>query len=139
MLSAAIARLMSKCPWRGWKWQRGIKGSSLPLPLLSCKSWMFIKENSDRYRITPIHPEVATRGLLWKKLFLRISKCLQESPYVGVSFYQSCAPESCNFIKKILQQRSFPVNIKKFSGTLILKNICEQLLLYIIGKNIYKY
>ena len=24
-LSAAIARLMSKCLWSGWKWQRGVK------------------------------------------------------------------------------------------------------------------
>ena len=31
------------------------------------------------------------------------------------------------FIKKRLQHRCFPVNISKFLGTTILKNICEQL------------
>ena len=35
----------------------------------------------------------------------------------------------CNFIKKRLQHRCFPVNIAKFLRTFILKNICERLLL----------
>ena len=34
-----------------------------------------------------------------------------------------------NFIKKRLQHSSFPENITKFLKTIILKNICEQLLL----------
>ena len=33
-----------------------------------------------------------------------------------------------NFIKKRFQYRCFPVNIAKFSGALILKNICQRLL-----------
>ena len=37
--------------------------------------------------------------------------------------------QACNFIKKRLQQRCFPVNIAKFLRTPILKNICERLLL----------
>ena len=37
-----------------------------------------------------------------------------------------------NFIKKRLQQRCFPVNITKFLRTPILKNVCEQLVLFII-------
>ena len=36
---------------------------------------------------------------------------------------------ACNFIKKIVQHRGFPVNITKFLRALILKNICERLLL----------
>ena len=35
----------------------------------------------------------------------------------------------CNFIKKRLQRRCFPVNIATFSKTIVLKNICERLLL----------
>ena len=32
--------------------------------------------------------------------------------------------QACNFIKKRLQQRYFPLNIAKFLRTPILKNIC---------------
>ena len=35
----------------------------------------------------------------------------------------------CNFIKKRLQHRCFPVNFAKFSGRPNLKNICERLIL----------
>ena len=38
-------------------------------------------------------------------------------------------PQICNFIKKRLQRRCFPVNIAKLLRTSILKNICERLLL----------
>ena len=37
--------------------------------------------------------------------------------------------KTCNFLKKRLQYRCFPVNIAKFLRTLILMKICEQLLL----------
>ena len=37
--------------------------------------------------------------------------------------------KACNFIKKRLQHRLFPVNIAKFLRTAILKSICELLLL----------
>ena len=36
---------------------------------------------------------------------------------------------ACNFIKKRLQHRCFPVNVAKFLRTDILKNICERLFL----------
>ena len=39
----------------------------------------------------------------------------------------------CNFIKKRLQRRCFPVNIAKFSRTPVLKSICERLLLNMSG------
>ena len=37
--------------------------------------------------------------------------------------------KACNFIKKRLQRRCFPVNIARFLRTPFLKNICERLLL----------
>ena len=37
----------------------------------------------------------------------------------------------CNFIRKRLQHRCFPVNIAKFLRKPILKNICERLLLHL--------
>ena len=39
--------------------------------------------------------------------------------------------QCCNFIKKRLQHRCFPVNIAKFLRTAILNNICERQLLYL--------
>ena len=36
---------------------------------------------------------------------------------------------TCNFIRKRLQHRRFPVNFAKFLKTPILKSICERLLL----------
>ena len=53
-----------------------------------------------------------------KQLFLKISQYSQENT-------------TCNFIKKRLQYRCFPVNIAKFLWTSILNNICERLLLQV--------
>ena len=37
----------------------------------------------------------------------------------------------CNFVKKRLQHKCFPMNIAKFLRTPLLKNICELLLLHL--------
>ena len=47
-----------------------------------------------------------------------------ESPFIRFAGFKVC-----NFLKKGLQHRCFPVNIAKFLRTLILMKICEQLLL----------
>ena len=48
-LSAVIARVMSTFLRSGWKWWWGVKEiPPPPLPLQSCDSWMFVKENPDR-------------------------------------------------------------------------------------------
>ena len=41
------------------------------------------------------------------------------------------AGSACNFIKKRLQYRCFPLDFMKFSRTPILKSICERLLLHL--------
>ena len=88
-----------------------------------------------------------------KKVFWKISQISQESTYfLEYLFWKisanDCfcsfslmAPVSefllnkfaslqiCNSNKKRLQRRCFPVKFAKFLGTLILKNICERLLL----------
>ena len=40
--------------------------------------------------------------------------------------------EACNFIKKRLQHRSFPLKFAKFLRTSISKNICERLFLILL-------
>ena len=60
--------------------------------------------------------EVATKDILYKKLFLKLPEYSQQSTCVGVS----CRPSS--FIKKRLKNRCFPVNITKFLRTPILKS-----------------
>ena len=62
-----------------------------------------------------------SKRFLKKKLFLKILQYSQETPVFESLF------KACNFIKKKLQHRRFPVNIAKFSETPISKNICERL------------
>ena len=47
-----------------------------------------------------INAEVATGGVLWKKLFLKISQISQKNACDGVSFFAD--PQAYNFIKKKL-------------------------------------
>ena len=54
-----------------------------------------------------------------------------ETPVLGSLFNKAAALQACNFIKKKLQHRCFPVIIAKFLRIPILRNICERLLLYI--------
>ena len=46
-------------------------------------------------------------------------------------FCQSCRPQACNFIKKRLWRRCFPVNFTKFLRTPLLQNTSGRLLLEI--------
>ena len=77
--------------------------------------------------------KAAIGGVLWKKLFLKILQIPQESTCVGVSFYNVASLQACNFIKKSLQHWSFPVKCPIFFRTIILKNICERLLLFVLA------
>ena len=51
-------------------------------------------------------------------------------PELESLFNKAAGLETCNFIKKGLQLRCFPLNIAKFLRTFILENICEQRLLW---------
>ena len=64
-----------------------------------------------------------------KKVFLKISQISQENIFVGVSFNKIEGLKTWNFIKKRLQDRCFPLKFARFLRTLILKKICERLLL----------
>ena len=50
-----------------------------------------------------------------------------ESPFNKLAGFKTC-----NFLKKRLQHRCYPVNIAKFLSTLILMIICEQLLQFLL-------
>ena len=54
-----------------------------------------------------------------------------KTPVLDCLFNKAAALQVCNFIKKKLQHRCFPVIIAKFLRIPILKNICERLLLFI--------
>ena len=54
-----------------------------------------------------------------------------ETPVLESLFNNAADLQVCDFIKKRLQQRCFPVIIAKFLRTPILKNIWEGLLLFI--------
>ena len=58
----------------------------------------------------------ANGGVLWKKLFLKIF------------VIRTGKLQACNFIKRRLQHKCFPLNTATFVRTSILKNICWRLL-----------
>ena len=64
-----------------------------------------------------------------KKLFIKLSQYSQGNNCVRVLFFNKRGIQACNFIKKRLQHRCFPVNIETILRTPTLKNICERLLL----------
>ena len=64
----------------------------------------------------------------WESLIRRVSL------FTEVDVQRCC--NFCNFIKKRLQHRCFPINIAKFLRTPILKNICECLLLHLVMNDI---
>ena len=64
-----------------------------------------------------------------KKGVLKFRKFHRKTPVLESLFSKVAGLRACNFIKKRLQQRCFPVKFAKFLRTTILKNICEQLLL----------
>ena len=49
-----------------------------------------------------------------KQLFLKVLRISQESTWVEVLFNKAADPQNCNFIKKRLQRRYFPIKFAKF-------------------------
>ena len=67
-----------------------------------------------------------------KKVFLKMSQISQENTYAGSSFSpfnKAAVMRACNFSKKRLQHRCFPMIFASGFRIYILKNICERLLL----------
>ena len=64
-----------------------------------------------------------------RKLFLKISQYYQENTCTGISFLIKCRSSGLHFIKKRPKHRCFLANNEKLFATLILKNICDWLLL----------
>ena len=62
-----------------------------------------------------------------KKLFLKILQYSKSCKILQIFFNENVGLQSCNFFKKRLQHRCFPVNIAKFLRTPVLKNICQRL------------
>ena len=54
-----------------------------------------------------------------------------ETLVLGPLFNKAAGLQVCNFIKKRLQHRCFPVIIANFFKNTYFKNICERLLLFI--------
>ena len=63
-------------------------------------------------------------------MLLRIRKFHGKTTVLESLFNKVAGPQAYNFIKKRLQDRCFPEKSAKFLRILILKNICEKLLLF---------
>ena len=72
--------------------------------------------------------EQLSGGVLWIRPAEKLHKIHRKIPVLE-SLFNVSGLETCNFVKKWLQQRYFPVNFAKFSKTPILWNIHKQLLL----------
>ena len=91
-----------------------------------------------KFSAKDICSEAATRGVLWKKVFLEISKNIQENTCVRVSFFRKLqALGLATLLKKRLRYRCFPVNFAKFLSTSFLQNTSGWLLLYVLEKVIH--
>ena len=81
--------------------------------------------------------ETAIGGVLWKKVFLKISQNSQGNTCVGVSFFNKVAGLSLvTLLKKRLQHRCFPMNLAKFLRTPFSQNAFGRLLLDVWKFNI---
>ena len=86
--------------------------------------------NSLKTKYRSSHPRCSIRKAVLKNFAIFTGKHLCWS----LCFNKVVYLQTCNFIKKRLQHRCFPVNIAKFLRNPILKNICEQLLLKVTEK-----
>ena len=76
--------------------------------------------------------EAATEGVLYKKVVLNNFAIFTGKHLSWSLFFKKIVVlKACDFIKKRLQNRCFPVNIAQFLRIPFLKNICERLLLMI--------
>ena len=66
--------------WSGWKLQIGGKEIASPLPLMSCQSRMFVKENSDRKKNLVFHRS----GIIHESLIIDQKKSSFLHPFISV-------------------------------------------------------
>ena len=64
-------------------------------------------------------------------MFLKTSKISQDNTWAGVFFNKGANLKACNFIKKRLQHRRFPVKFPNILKTSFLKEYLKWQLLYV--------
>ena len=64
-----------------------------------------------------------------RRCSLKFHKFYRKAPVLESVLNKVAGLQACNFTKKRLQHWYFPVKFAKFSGTPILKNLCERVLL----------
>ena len=83
--------------------------------------------------------EAATRGVLWKKVFLEISQNSQENTCPRVSFFNKVVGlRPAILLNKRVWHRCFPVKFVKFLRTPFLQNTSRRLLLTIVSDDLTK-
>ena len=74
----------------------------------------------------PESAEAATRGVLYKKVFLEISQNLQENICAIVFFNKVASLRPATLLKKRLWHMYFPVNFAKFLRTSFTQNTASE-------------
>ena len=70
-----------------------------------------------------------------KRCSQKYRKFHRKTPVLESLFNNIAGLQACDFIKKILQHRCFPMKFVKFLRTPILKNICERTLSFVSPQN----
>ena len=83
--------------WNGLKTLFKWRHFHLPLSIL----WIYI------FSFQILNSEAATRGIIWKKVFLNILQYLQKNTCVGVSFLKKLEAYICTSILKNICLRTF--------------------------------
>ena len=78
---------------------------------------------------SPKHDRSSNQRFSIRKLLIRFSNILRKTLVFESLFNEVAGLQACNFIKKKLQHRCFPVNIAKFLRIPILRNSWKQLFL----------
>ena len=106
-------------------------GTGVFLWILNCLSITFFLFHFSIFNLVFCYRVIFRSSCLqmFFKVFFKISQNPQEQPYVGLSHFNKVAGLNiCNFIKKRLRNRCFPVNFTKFSRTAFLQNTFGRLL-----------
>ena len=77
-----------------------------------------------------LHSFTFSRRCFVKKIFLKISEYSQGTCVWVLRFNKISGHQTCVFIKKSIQHKCFLENVAKLLRASILKNICDQLLLF---------
>ena len=87
--------------------------------------WFYLHEITGNIYLKWVNNRSSHRRCSLKKLFLKIRYIHRKAPVLGSIFKNVAGLKACDFNKKWLKHRLFPVNKAKFLRISIVMNICD--------------